>query len=131
MVEKCIRKRICHSIYRYPKANDKYLKDYDKNKELCYLQYLDVFNLDGGAMPQRLPLKKFKWIKDISKFDKNFIKSYNEQTNQRYFLQVDVENSKSLHNFHSDLPFFPERIKMEIVKKLVANLHDKTEYVYI
>ena len=39
MVEKGIRGEICHSIYKYAKANSKYRKDYDKNKELSYLQY--------------------------------------------------------------------------------------------
>ena len=39
MVEKIITKAKCHSVYRYAKANDKYSKDYDKNKKLSYLQY--------------------------------------------------------------------------------------------
>ena len=39
MVEKDVRGGICHSINRYEKANNKYLKDYDKNKESSYLQY--------------------------------------------------------------------------------------------
>ena len=39
MVEKGIRGGICRSIYRYAKANNKYMKDYDKNKESSYLQY--------------------------------------------------------------------------------------------
>ena len=47
MVEKGIRREICHSIYRYTKANNKYMKDYDKNKESLYLQYWDVNNLYG------------------------------------------------------------------------------------
>ena len=42
MVEKGIRGGICHSIYRYAKANNKYMKDYDKNKESSYLKYWDV-----------------------------------------------------------------------------------------
>ena len=45
MVEKGIRGRICYSIYRYAKANNKYMKDYDKNKELPCIQYWDVNNL--------------------------------------------------------------------------------------
>ena len=49
MVEKGIRGRICHSIYQYAKANDKYMKDFDKNKE-SYLQYWDVNNLYGWTM---------------------------------------------------------------------------------
>ena len=47
MVEKGIGERICHSVYRYTKANNKYMKDYDKNKELSYIQYWDVNNLYG------------------------------------------------------------------------------------
>ena len=50
MVEKGIRREICNSIYRYSKTNNKYMKDYDKNKESPYLQYWDVNNLFGWAM---------------------------------------------------------------------------------
>ena len=45
MVEKGIRGGICHAIYWYPKANNKYMKDYDKNTEWSYLKYWDVHNL--------------------------------------------------------------------------------------
>ena len=44
MVKKGIRGGICHSIYKYAKANNKYMKGYDKNKELSYFQYWDVNN---------------------------------------------------------------------------------------
>ena len=50
MVGKGIRGGICHSIYRYATDNNKYMKDYDKNKESSYLQYWDVNNLYGWAM---------------------------------------------------------------------------------
>ena len=50
MVEKGIRGGICHAIHQYAKANNKYMKDYDKNKELSYLKYWDVNNLFGCAM---------------------------------------------------------------------------------
>ena len=47
MVEKGIRGRICHSIYQYANANNRYMRDYDKNKESLYIQYWDVNNLYG------------------------------------------------------------------------------------
>ena len=50
IVEKGIRGGIYHPIYQYAKANDKYMADYDKNKELSYIQYWDVNNLYGWAM---------------------------------------------------------------------------------
>ena len=59
MVEKGIRGRICHSIYRYAKATSKSIKGYDKHKESSYLQYWDVNNLYGWAMSQKLPLDNF------------------------------------------------------------------------
>ena len=47
MVEKGIYSGICHAIHRYAKANNKYMKNYDKNKELSYIQYSDANNLYG------------------------------------------------------------------------------------
>ena len=45
------------------------------------------------------------------------------------FLEVDVEYLEKLHELHNDLLFLPERMKIEKVDQLVANLSDKTEYV--
>ena len=60
MVEKGIRGGICHSIHRYTKANNKYMKNYNKNEESSYIQYLDANNLYGWAMSQKLPVNGFK-----------------------------------------------------------------------
>ena len=67
--------------------------------------------------------------KHTSQFNENFIKIYNEESDKGYYLGVDVQYPESLHNFHNDLPFLSERMKIEKVEKLVANLHYKTEYV--
>ena len=63
MVKKGTRGGICHAIHRYPKANNKYMKNYDKNIESSYLMYLDANNLYGWAMSQKLPVDDFKRIK--------------------------------------------------------------------
>ena len=47
MVEKGFRGGICHAIHWYAKANEKYMKDYDQNKESSCLKYWDVNNLHG------------------------------------------------------------------------------------
>ena len=57
------------------------MKDYDKKKESLYFRYWDVNNLYGWAMPQKLRVNKFKWIKETSEFNEWFIKNYNEEGN--------------------------------------------------
>ena len=132
MAEKGIRGGICHVIHRYAKANNKYVKDYDKNKESSYLKYWDVNNLYGWAMSQKLPVNKFEQIKDTSKFNEDFIKNYNEDSGEGYFLEVDVQYHENLYELHNDLPSLPERMKIEKkVEKFVTNLLDKTEYVIL
>ena len=97
MVEKGIRGGIFHAIHRYSKANNKYMKDYDKNKESSYLKYWDVDNLYCWAMSQKLPVNKFEWIEDTSQFNEGFIKNYNEKSDEEYFLEVDVKYPEKVH----------------------------------
>ena len=81
MVEKGIRGRICPSIQRNVKANNKYLQDYDKNKEFLYLSYWDVNNSYGWEMLQKFPaddLEVSKWVQVTFQFKKDFIKSYSK-----------------------------------------------------
>ena len=82
MVDKGIRRGICHSIYRYAKANNKYMKDYDENKESSYIQYWDVNHLYGWAVSQKLPVNNFGLIKNTSLFNEDFIKNYNEESDE-------------------------------------------------
>ena len=80
-------------------------------------------------MLQKLPVNNFEWIKDTFQFIEDFIKNYNEENDEEYFLKVYVQYLEKLHELHNDLPFLPERMKIEKIEKLVADLHDKTEYV--
>ena len=100
------------------------MKDYDKNKGSSYIYYWDVNNLYAWAMSQKLLVNNFEWIKDTSQVNDNFIKNYNEETDEGYFLEVDVQYLKKLHELHNDLPFLPKKINIEKVGELVANLHD-------
>ena len=53
VVKKGIRGGICHSINKYETVNDKYMKNYDKDKESSYLKYWYVNNLYGRAISQK------------------------------------------------------------------------------
>ena len=64
-------------------------------------------------------------MKDLSKRDEDFIKNYDENSDKGYVLEVNVECPKNLHDLHRDLPFLPERMKIDKCKKLVCNLYDK------
>ena len=56
-------------------------------------------------------------------------KNYNEGSDKGYFAEVKVQYLEKLHELHNDLLFLPERMKIEKVEKLFANLHDRTEHV--
>ena len=128
MVEEGIRGGICHSIQRYAKANNKYMKNYNNNGESSYIQYLDANNLYGWAVSKKLPTNGFKWL-DSNKINEEFIKNYNEKDIKGYILEVDVKYPKRLHELHSYLPFLSERMEVNKCKKHVCNLFNKKKYV--
>ena len=125
------------------------MKNYDKKIMSLYLIYLDANNLYGWVMSQKLSVNGFKWVKKLSKFDEHFIKNYDENSDKRYFLEVDAEYPKKLFNgvalngiafrgavlirialnLHLDLPFLSERNKIRKCNKLVCNIYDKENYV--
>ena len=127
MLEEGIRRGICHSVLRHAKANNKYMKDYDENKDDSFLIYADYNNLYGKKMSEKLPVDGFEWVEDLSIIDEDFIKNYDEDSKVGYFNKADIEYPKELHNKHSDLPFLPERMKVNKCKKLVCNLYDKKD----
>ena len=133
MVEEGVRGGICHSIHRYAKASNKYMKNYNNNEESSYIQYLEANNLYGWAMSKKLPVNGFKWIDNNETagpvINEEFIKNYNENDNKGYIFEVDVKYLKRLHELHSDLPFLPEKMKIDKCNKLVCNLFNKKKYV--
>ena len=128
MVQKGTRGGICHLLNRFAKANNKYMKNYDKDIESSYIEYLDANNFYGWAMSQKRLVNGFEWVEELSQFKEDFIKNYDEDSNKGYFLEVDVEYPKKLFSLHSDLPFLPERNKIKQCNQLVCNVHDKKNY---
>ena len=57
---------------------------------------------------KKLPVSNFESIKDTSKFNKDFVESYNEESDERYFLEFDIKYLENLHDFHNVLPFLPD-----------------------
>ena len=110
MVERGIRGGIRHSIYRHVKANNKYVKDYDENEESSSFQYQDANNLYGQPISQKLPANNFKQMKDTFQFNEDFIKKYDEESDEKYFLEVDVKYLKKLHEHHNYFTFLSKKI---------------------
>ena len=127
MIEKGIRGGICQAVYRYAKANNKYMKNYDKDIASSYLEYLDANNLYGRAMSQKLPVDGFERVEEneLSKFNASFIKNYDESNNKGYILEVDIEYLKNLYKLHNDLPFLPERMKTNKCNNFGCTAQDK------
>ena len=63
-------------------------KDYEKNKESSYIQYWVVNHLYCWAMSQKLLVNNIEWIKDTSQFNEDFIKNYNEESDEGYFPEI-------------------------------------------
>ena len=118
MVEKGIRGGICDCIYRYTKINNKYMKEYDKNKESSYLQYWDVNNLFGCAMLQKLPINNFGKIKRTSQFYNDFIKNYKKNVMKDIFLEPMFNILKNYMNLIVIYYFYMKEWKIKKFKSL-------------
>ena len=123
--EEGIRGGMCNKVHTYAEANNKYMKNYDKNKESSFLMYVDANNLYDWAMGKKLPVDGFKWVDDLSMFTEDFAKNYDEEGDVGYLLAVDIEYPKPLCMLHSDLPFLPQKMKINKCPKLVCNVTDK------
>ena len=76
-------------------------------------------------MTEKIPLGGFTSVKNVSKIDEKYIKSYDENGDIGFFLKVDFEYPKELHDLHSDLPFLLEKVEINGHRKLACTLYDK------
>ena len=68
-IERGTRGGISYFAKRYAKANNKYMSDYNPNKQSTFITYLDENNLDGWEMSKYLPYSEFEWLKNVDKLD--------------------------------------------------------------
>ena len=116
--------------HRYGKANNHYLPDFDPSEEECYLMQIDMNNLYGFPLISYLPVDSFKWADEkLSIQDILDINEHSENT-IGFFVKVDLECPQHLHDEHNDYPLAPEHMVINKTKKLVANLQNKTKYVF-
>ena len=90
MVEKGIGGGIWNAVHKYAKASDKYMKEYDPSTESSYLLFWKVNILYRWEMSQKLDVDGFMWKKKKSKLTQEFLRSYNDDSDKAYFLEVDV-----------------------------------------
>ena len=130
MIEEGIRGVICQSVHRYDNANNKYMKNYDKKMYSSYLTYLDASNFYGWAMSQKLSVNGFIWYNDYSfDFNGDVIKNYNKNSDEGYFLEVDVEYPKHYRVLIKIYYFYLNEKKLEKLEKRVCSIEDKEKYV--
>ena len=118
MAKNGVRGGICQASHRYATANNKYINNYDKKIQSSNIEYLDANNLYGWAMSQKLPVNGFEWVEEekLSKFNEDFIKNYDENSDTGYFFGVDVEYPK--HLILTKICHFYRKDKKKLQKKL-------------
>ena len=118
MIEKGISRGICQSIWRYAKANNKNMKDYDKKKKSSNIQCLDVNNIYEWAISQNLPVNNFEWIEDPSQFNEDFIKTITMKLMKDIFLNLTFYILKNYMNFVMIYHFSQKEWKLKKWKSL-------------
>ena len=54
--------------------------------------------------------------------NEDFMKNYNEESDEGYFIEVDIQYPKKLHELQNYLPFSPEKMKLGKIEKLVIHI---------
>ena len=142
-IEKGLRGGISYIAHRHAEANNKYIKNFDLDKLISYIMYLDANNLYGWAMSQPLPYRNFRWVESNNVIPK--------RKGIGHIYEVDLEYPEELHDLHNDYPCAAEKIRvasdnlspycLEIkdkfnissgnVNKLIPTLNDKKNYVLL
>ena len=126
-IEKGLRGGISYLAKRYPKSNNKYIKNYNPKKPSKFITYLDMNKLYGWAMSGYLPCGRFKCLENVDNFDVN---SISEESPMGYILEVDLEYPDELHVLHNDYPWALEKLAipydMSDYCKKIADEYEKS-----
>ena len=145
-LERGMRGGISVITHRHAQANNPLLEDYNPEKPISYIVYLDKNNLYEWAMSQPLPTSNFQWVEDLTALN---VLEVPDDADTGYILEVDLEYSSHLHDGHNEYPLAPESMKITeemlspysrqlaedldlktgAVQKLIPNLQDKKKYV--
>ena len=107
-----IRGGMCGVNRRFCKANNPKVENYDPEKPLKYLTYLDFNNLYGWAMNQKLPQCDFEWLFE-EEYENIDWKEIDTEGKVGYVLELDLHYPKELHDLHSDFPLAPNKCKIK------------------
>ena len=124
-IEKGTRGGVSYIAKKCAKASNKYMCDYDSNKQSTFISYLDKNNLYGWAMSEYRPYGEFEWLKNVDKLD---IMSINKKSRVRYILEVDLKYPNELHELHNIIHLFQKNLLLlmicfqNIVKVLLINM---------
>ena len=123
-IEKKLRGEISYIAKRYAKANNKYMKNYNPKKPSKFIIYLDINNLFGCTMSEYLPYCKFKWLKNVDRFD---VMSIGKKSRTGCIFEVDLEYPDELHASRNDYPLTPEKLaaSYEILSDYCKKIADK------
>ena len=80
-------------------------------------------------MSQQLSVSDFKWVEDISVFTNDFIMNYDVNINEGYIFEATIRYPEKLYNKHKDLPFLPQKEKINKCQKLTCSVKNKEKYV--
>ena len=65
-----------------------------------------------GCKSQKLPIDDFKSVDETSEFNEDVTKRYNDENDERYYIDIDVQYPENLHSLHNDLSFLHEKMKL-------------------
>jgi hypothetical protein len=111
MIKEGTRVGISSLMHIYPKANNKYMSDFDQKVASKFIKYLDANNLYEWAMCLPSPVRNFKWMNE------HLLRTWRSK---RCILEVDLEYPEELHDLHNDYLLAPESLTINKSQKLVT-----------